>query len=65
MPGRGQLQLPAYVMTTDAIFDDLAPMLERLKIPQEAIAAASGVEERRFFRPEPPLWKAAPRPPSK
>ena len=42
-------ELPAYVMTTDAIFDELAPMLERLKIPQEAIANASGVEERRFW----------------
>jgi 3-oxoacyl-[acyl-carrier-protein] synthase-3 len=38
-------------MTTDAIFEELSPMLERLKIPPEAIANASGVEERRYWPP--------------
>ena len=42
-------ELPPYVMTTDAIFEQLSPMLERLKIPPEAIANASGVEERRYW----------------
>ena len=42
-------ELPSYVMTTDAIFEELSPMLERLKIPPEAIANASGVEERRYW----------------
>lgn len=44
-------ELPPFVMTTDAIFDELAPMLERLRIPPEGIANASGVEERRFWPP--------------
>lgn len=44
-------ELPPYVMTTDAIFEELSPMLERLKIPPEGIASASGVEERRYWAP--------------
>ena len=44
-------ELPPYVMTTDAIFEELAPMLERLKIPPEGVINASGVEERRLWAP--------------
>lgn len=44
-------ELPPFVMTTDAIFEQLTPMLERLKIPPESIASASGVEERRYWAP--------------
>lgn len=33
----------------ESTFDELAPLLERLKIPSSGVQAASGVEERRFF----------------
>lgn len=42
-------QLPAEVVTTESTLDELAPMLERLKIPPEGVLSASGVEERRFW----------------
>lgn len=44
-------ELPPYVMSTEAIFDQLEPMLERLKIPPEGVINASGVEERRLWAP--------------
>lgn len=42
-------QLPTEVVTTESTFDELAPLLERLRIPIEGVLAASGVEERRFW----------------
>ena len=42
-------ELPPYVISTESIFERLAPMLERLKIPPQGVAAASGVEERRYW----------------
>ncbi len=42
-------ELPQYVKSSESIFDELAPMLERLKIPPAGLLAASGVEERRFW----------------
>jgi 3-oxoacyl-[acyl-carrier-protein] synthase III len=41
--------LPAEVVSTESTFDQLAPLLERLRIPAEGVLAASGVEERRFW----------------
>jgi 3-oxoacyl-[acyl-carrier-protein] synthase III len=41
--------LPAEVVSTQSTFDQLAPLLERLRIPAEGVLAASGVEERRFW----------------
>ncbi len=41
--------LPAEVVSTESTFEELAPMLERLRIPIEGVMAASGVEERRFW----------------
>ncbi len=41
--------LPAEVVSTEDTFDQLAPLLERLRIPAEGVLAASGVEERRFW----------------
>lgn len=41
--------LPAEVVSTESTFEELAPLLERLKIPADGVLAASGVEERRFW----------------
>ncbi len=41
--------LPMEVVSTESTFEELAPLLERLKIPSEGVLAASGVEERRFW----------------
>lgn len=54
-------ELPPYVMTTDAIFDQLNPMLERLKIPIEGVVNASGVEERRYWAPNTSIVEASTR----
>lgn len=54
-------ELPSYVMTTDAIFDELAPMLDRLKIPPEGVISASGVEERRYWPPGTSIVEASTR----
>lgn len=54
-------ELPSYVMTTDAIFEELAPTLERLKIPAEGVISASGVEERRYWEPGTTIVEASTR----
>ncbi len=41
--------LPPYVITTEWIFKQLRPLLDRLNIPTEGVRAASGIEERRFW----------------
>lgn len=41
--------LPQEVMSMEATFDELEPLLERLKIPIAGVLNASGVEERRFW----------------
>ncbi|CAN0170915.1 unnamed protein product [Phaeothamnion confervicola] len=42
-------ELPPYVISTESIFERLTPTLERLKIPPQGVASASGVEERRYW----------------
>jgi 3-oxoacyl-[acyl-carrier-protein] synthase III len=42
-------ELPPYVVSSESIFEQLSPLLERLKIPPAGVMAASGVEERRFW----------------
>lgn len=41
--------LPQEVMSMEDTFDQLDPLLERLKIPAAGVLSASGVEERRFW----------------
>ncbi len=41
--------LPGEVISMESTFDELNPLLERLKIPPDGVLAASGVEERRFW----------------
>lgn len=41
--------LPPEVVSTEATFDELDPLLQRLKIPPAGVLSASGVEERRFW----------------
>lgn len=42
-------ELPPNVISTESIFDELAPTLDRLQIPAAGLMAISGVEERRFW----------------
>lgn len=42
-------ELPPNVVSTESIFDELAPTLQRLQIPPAGLQAISGVEERRFW----------------
>jgi len=42
-------QLPQEVVSMESTFEELEPMLERLKIPCSGVLSASGVEERRFW----------------
>lgn len=41
--------LPQEVMSMEDTFEQLEPLLERLRIPSSGVQAASGVEERRFW----------------
>ena len=41
--------LPQEVVSMEDTFDQLEPLLERLKIPPAGVQSASGVEERRFW----------------
>lgn len=41
--------LPQEVVSMESTFDELEPLLERLKIPIAGVLNASGVEERRFW----------------
>ena len=41
--------LPQEVMSMEDTFDQLEPLLERLRIPASGVLSASGVEERRFW----------------
>lgn len=41
--------LPQEVVSMESTFDELEPLLDRLRIPIAGVLAASGVEERRFW----------------
>ncbi|MCA9791455.1 MAG: 3-oxoacyl-ACP synthase III [Candidatus Eremiobacteraeota bacterium] len=42
-------ELPPNVVSMESTFEELDPLLERLRIPPAGVMAASGVEERRFW----------------
>ncbi|MBI3925036.1 MAG: 3-oxoacyl-ACP synthase III [Armatimonadetes bacterium] len=54
-----EYELPPYVVSTESIFEQLRPMLERIKLPTEGVRAASGIEERRFWDRETTIAQAA------
>lgn len=54
-------ELPPNVVSSESIYDELAPTLERLSIPAEGLQALTGVEERRFWDRGQPIHEASAR----
>jgi acyl-CoA:acyl-CoA alkyltransferase len=52
-------ELPQQVVTSASLFEALAPTLERLRIPAAGLQALTGVEERRFWDEDVPLYSVA------
>lgn len=52
-------ELPPNVVSSESIYDELSPTLERLSIPAEGLQALTGVEERRFWDRGHPIHLAA------
>jgi 3-oxoacyl-[acyl-carrier-protein] synthase III len=54
-------ELPQNVISSESIYEELAPTLERLQIPAAGLQSLTGVEERRFWDADVPLYQMAAR----